>query len=95
MWIPRLLTTNHTMKEYIDSFCKKLKISIEYIIKTRETTAEHYGILEKFPNFYKQAFICYNLCKRNNKLDDSNSAELFLVQPLWSNTSFKAKHYIF
>ena len=25
MWIPRLLTTNHIVKEYLDSFCKRQK----------------------------------------------------------------------
>ena len=29
--------------------------------------------------------------KKIKKLDDSNSAESFLVQPLWSNTNFKFK----
>ena len=45
MWIPRLLTTKHIMKEYLDSFCKRQKINIQYVIKTTETTAENYGIL--------------------------------------------------
>ena len=60
-------------------------------MKTTETTAENYGILEKFPNFYKQAFICYNLCKKINKIYDSNSTESFLLQPIWLNTRFKFK----
>ena len=47
MWIPRLLTTNHIVKEYLDSLRKRLKINIEYIIKTTETTAENYGTLKK------------------------------------------------
>ena len=29
--------------------------------------------------------------KKNNKLDNGTSAESFLVQPLWSNASFKFK----
>ena len=81
MWIPRLLTTNHIVKEYLDSFRKRLKINIEYIIKPTETTAENYGTLKKNQNFYQQAFICYNLCKKKiKKIDDSKSAESFLVQ---------------
>ena len=45
MWIPRLLTTKHIVKEYLDSFCKRKKINIQYVIKTTEPTAENYGIL--------------------------------------------------
>ena len=45
MWIPRLLTTKHIVKEYLDSFCKRQKINIQYVIKTTEPTAENYGIL--------------------------------------------------
>ena len=48
MWIPRLLTTNHIVKEYLDSFCERQKINIEFLIKTTKTKAENYGILEKF-----------------------------------------------
>ena len=45
MLIPRLLTTKHIVKEYLDSFCKRQKINIQYVIKTTEPTAENYGIL--------------------------------------------------
>ena len=47
MWIPRLLTTNHIVKEYLETFGKRQKIKIEYVIKTTGT-AENFGILEKF-----------------------------------------------
>ena len=49
MWIPWLLTTNHIVKEYLDSFCKRPKINIKYVIKTTKTTGENYGIMENFP----------------------------------------------
>ena len=39
----------------------------------------------------KPLYVITYVKKKLKKLDDSNSAESFLVQPLWSNTSFKYK----
>ena len=74
MWIPWLLTTNHIVKKYLDSFCKRLKINIEYIIKTMETTAENYGTLKNF-----QISIRKPLYVKKKKMVDNNSDESFLV----------------
>lgn len=60
MWIWRLLSTEHDIKHVFTSFCKDTKFDIEYLINTNETVAKYYDIINNFPEFYQQAFVCYN-----------------------------------
>lgn len=92
MWIPRLLSTEHNIKHFFNSFCKATKIDIEYLMNTNETVAKDYGIINNFPEFYKQAFVCYNLCKDDTQTKiPAFSTESFLLQPIWSNKVFNFK----
>lgn len=63
MWIWSLLSTDHDIKHFFTSFCKDTEFDIEYLINTNETVAKYYDIINNFPEFYKQAFVCYNLCE--------------------------------
>ena len=64
-----------------------MRIDIDYLVKTSETSTDDYGILKKFPVFYKQVFSCFNLCQDNSN-QTLNSTEKFLTQPIWSNKNF-------
>lgn len=56
MWIPRLLSIEHNIKYFFNSFCKDTKIDIEYLMKTNETVAKDYGIIHNFPVFYSTLY---------------------------------------
>lgn len=61
-------------------------------MSTTEISTENYGILKNFPEFYKQVFTCFNLCKDFNQNNvRSINSESFLLQPIWSNTFFTFK----
>lgn len=67
-------------------------------MKTKETIAKDYGMNNNFPEFFKQAFECYNLCKDNRQPKiPAFSTELFLSQPILSYTkiNFKGKTICF
>lgn len=66
-WIARLLTTNHSVKIYIDKVCKALNITKDYLMSTTEILAEHYSILKNFPELYKEDFTCFNLSRFQSK----------------------------
>lgn len=87
-WVPRLLKTKHAINDFVNSFFKELNIDIRCISITSEISIKKFDIVQKMPQFYKEIFSCFNICKTRPEF---KTTESFLKQPIWSNSSFTYK----
>lgn len=78
--------TKNWIKVYHDII--KLNIDIRFISITSEISIKKFDIVQKLPQFYKEVFSCFNICKTRPEF---KTTEWFLKQPIWSNNPFAYK----
>ena len=83
-WVSRIVNSKQNLYDFVNSFCTKNNISIDYLLKTNENTIDDYTLIRNMPTFYQEMFVSFNKCKKEIPCSQISS-DNFLQQPLWNN----------
>ena len=95
-WTKKLYYCENSLKDFLNSFCAKHNVDIQYILHTNLTKIHDYGLAQNFPAFYREIFMFFNMCKATSNLTNISLCN-FLRQPLWCNKliTYKGKSLLF
>ena len=84
-WIPKILSCNHELKDFFESFCRRNNFDVNYLLNTidsflNEQEMLHYSI----PNFYREIMTYFNEYKAKSK-----------TKNIWRDFAFKNKSLCF
>ena len=83
-WVSRIVNSKQNLYDFVNSFCTKNNISLDYLLKTNENTIDDYTLIRNMPTFYQEVFLSFNKCKKEIPYSQISS-DNFLQQPLWNN----------
>ena len=83
-WVSRIVNSKQNLYDFVNSFCTKNNISLDYLLKTNENTIDDYTLIRNMPTFYQELFVSFNKCKKEIPCSQISS-DNFLQQPLWNN----------
>ena len=77
-WIPKILSLNHKLKDFFESFSRRNNFDVTYLLNTADSLLNereklHYTI----PNFYREIMTYFNESKEKSK-----------TQNIWRNMNF-------
>lgn len=85
-WIPKIISCNHKLKDFFQSFCQRNQYDIYYLLKTNDSFLSESGMLHKYiPYFYREIITYFNEAK-------GNSTTLQFSQNIWKNKRFTYKN---
>ena len=76
-WVSRIVNSKQQLYDFVNSFCTKNNISIDYLLKTNENTIDDYTLIRNMPTFYQEVSVSFDKCKKEIPCSQISSYSLY------------------
>ena len=85
-WVPKIVSCNHRLKDFLAGFCKRNNVDLIYLLNTNCSFLKENVLLHKYvPYFYREVITYFNECK------DTKCKKNIFSQNIWRNCLFSYK----
>jgi len=93
-WVPRLLKIQGKWNASFMSICKKLNVTVNYLINMSFKTTTGIAVFKHISKFTAEVLTAFNKCKEIKHFGKLTKNEI-LQQPLWGNLYFQSENCLF